>query len=166
MEINSQKRYLGIRLLGTLSTAVSLITFPFALWLPMLTTSKFVFSRHTFSLLTGLGDLFREEEYPLFLLIFLFCIVTPTIKLLVLTKFWIECRRPYAGKTLGWISNIGKWSMIDVFMCAILFVMLRLGFTITITIHEGLYYFIATVLTSMIATECAHQWVRQRSSDS
>ena len=148
-------------MLGTLSTAIALVTFPFALWLPMLTTSKFVFSRHTFSLLTGLGDLFREKEYPLFVLIFIFCIITPVIKLLVLTKFWIECDKPYAGKTLGWISNIGKWSMIDVFMCAVLFVMLRLGATITISIHEGLYAFIATVLSSMIAAECAHLWVKR-----
>jgi paraquat-inducible protein A len=152
------KRQTGIRLLGSGATLISFITFPFALWLPMLTSSKFVFSKHTFSLLSGLGDLFREREYPLFTLILLFCVITPTIKLLILAKFWIQCRKPDTDRTLEWISKIGRWSMIDVFMCAVLFVMLRLGITITITIHEGLYFFIATVLSSMIATECAHQW--------
>ena len=149
----------GILLLGIVSTFVALITFPFAMWSPMLTSSKFVFSKHTFSLLTGLGDLLREEEYPLFILILLFCVITPVIKLLFITKFWIQFRIPYSGKTLAWISKLGRWSMIDVLMCAVLFVMLRLGIMITITIHEGLYYFVATVLSSMIATECAHRWV-------
>jgi paraquat-inducible protein A len=155
----------GILVVGIASTTVSILSFPFALGLPMLTTSKFVFSKHTFSLLTGLGDLYHGKEYPLFLLILIFCVITPTLKLLVLAKFWILCNAPRPGKTLEWISKIGRWSMIDVFMCAVLFVMLRLGVTISITIHEGLYYFATTVLSSMIATECAHIWVKIKQTE-
>ena len=166
MKSPSPRYRTGVLWLGMASSLVSLVTFPFALWSPMLTSSKFVFSKHTFSLLTGLGDLFNEKEYPLFILILLFCIVTPVIKMLFITKFWIQFRLPSGQKTLDWISNLGRWSMIDVFMCAILFVMLRLGATITITIHEGLYYFAATVLSSMVATECAHRWIGLQKTES
>lgn len=146
--------------LGWVSLAIYLVTFPAGLWLPMLTSSKFVFSKHTFSLLTGIIDLYKGNEYALALLIGLFCVVTPTIKLLLLLKFWIQGNNDHRPKSIEWISRIGKWSMIDVFMCAVLFVTLKLGYTVSIQIHSGLYFFITAVISSMIATECALEWTK------
>lgn len=146
--------------LGLCSLVTSCITLPFAFWLPMLTSSKFIFSKHTFSLLTGLGDLYNGKEYALFILILLFCVITPILKLLILIKFWAQRNSNNMPRALDWISKIGKWSMIDVYMCAVLFVTLKLGYTVSITIHAGIYYFATAILSSMIATECAQQWAK------
>lgn len=148
------------RTLGISSLLISLATLPFALFNPMLTSSKFYFARNTFSVITGLQDLWEGGEYPLFILILLFCVCLPAVKLIILVTFWLSRSRRALSSQLNWIGRIGKWSMIDVYMCANLFVILKLGFTVNITLHNGLYFFAATIISSMISVECAIRWNR------
>jgi len=154
-----------IRIFGISFLIISIASFPFGIWSPMVTSSKFIVSRHTFSLLTSLQDLQRANEYPLFILILLFCILFPIVKLLILSKFWFHPNAAGGDKTLKAIASVGKWSMIDVFMCANLFVILKLGYTVQITIHNGLYYFALTVITSMLSSELAVHYAKRRNPE-
>jgi paraquat-inducible protein A len=50
------------------------------------------------------------------------------------------------------LSFLGKWSMLDVFVVAILVVTVKLGAIANITVHVGIYLFTLAVLASMLLT--------------
>ena len=54
--------------------------------------------------------------------------------------------RLYAG-----LDFIGRWSMLDVFVAAMLVVVIKLSLISDVEIHAGLYVFIAAVILSMVA---------------
>lgn len=44
------------------------------------------------------------------------------------------------------LETWGKWSMLDVFVVALLFVSVKLGSLANVTVHEGLYWFGGAVI--------------------
>jgi len=52
-------------------------------------------------------------------------------------------------KTVNRLAMIGKWSMADVFVVAILAATVKLNMIVSIEVHIGLFVFAAGVLTSM-----------------
>jgi uncharacterized paraquat-inducible protein A len=58
-------------------------------------------------------------------------------------------------RSLRWIKNLGQWSMGDVFVVALLVVILRIN-TLATSLHveprPGLYVFAASVITSMVVS--------------
>jgi paraquat-inducible protein A len=46
----------------------------------------------------------------------------------------------------------GKWSMLDVFVVAVLVVTVKLGAIANVEMHYGLYFFSAAVILTMIIT--------------
>ena len=44
------------------------------------------------------------------------------------------------------LETWGKWSMLDVFVVALLFVAVKLGAMANVTVHDGLYWFGGSVL--------------------
>ena len=65
---------------------------------------------------------------------------------------------PWFGRTdakqrssvLRVLDKLGKWSMLDVFIVAVLVVALKLGPLAEVTIEPGFYYFGAAVILSML----------------
>jgi len=58
---------------------------------------------------------------------------------------------PRVRRALHWVEAVGRWSMLDVFVIAILVVVIKLSLISDVEIHAGLYVFIAAVVLSMIA---------------
>lgn len=116
---------------------------------PMFTFSKFYFFNDTFSLLGGIFHLATQGEILLFLLLFSFSLVMPAIKMAGLL-YAINQPPGMAQRYLHKIAWLGKWSMLDVFVVAILAVTVKLGIIANIEIHPGLYIFAAAVLLSML----------------
>ena len=56
-----------------------------------------------------------------------------------------------------WLSVLGKWSMLDVFVVAVLIASVKLGSIASIEIHYGLYVFAASVILMMVATHLIHR---------
>ena len=52
-------------------------------------------------------------------------------------------------KSLTLIETLGKWSMLDVFVVALLLVSLKLGALAKVEVHYGLYFFTASVILTM-----------------
>ena len=92
---------------------------------PMMTLTKFVWIDNSFSLFAGTLQLFVDGQYFLFIILLTFSILLPVAKLILLLRFW------YADSSscdqlqhfMNWISHYGKWSMLDVFVVALLLVM-------------------------------------------
>jgi paraquat-inducible protein A len=121
---------------------------------PVVTLEKFVLIENTFSVLSGVGQLLLEGRWFLFLLIAGFSILLPVLKLLVLYRLLSPgCHdssrlRGY----LHWMHLYGKWSMLDVFVVAVLVVAVKLGALVEVEMRYGLYAFAAAVLLTMFIT--------------
>ena len=116
---------------------------------PMFTFSQFYFFNDTFSLLGGIFHLWEQGEVLLFVLLFCFSLVMPALKM---TALLYAINSPGARQR-QWLSRIawlGKWSMLDVMVVAILAVTIKLGIVVDVRIHSGLYIFAIAVLLSML----------------
>lgn len=121
---------------------------------PLLTLKKFILIENTFSILSGILQLFTEGQYFLFIIIFTFSIVLPVLKLMVLFRLLYsrQLSNPSLDKFLHWMHLYGKWSMLDVFVVAVLVVTVKLGVIASVEIHFGLYLFATAILLTMILT--------------
>ena len=133
---------------------VTAIMLALGLSAPILTLEKFFIIENTFSIFSGLLQLLEEGRIFLFDIILLFSVVMPIIKLGVLFRL--------LGSTVGSSETLhrylrlmhqyGKWSMLDVFVVALLIVAVKLGAVATVEIHYGLYAFGTAVLLTMAIT--------------
>ncbi|UCC40626.1 MAG: paraquat-inducible protein A [Candidatus Aminicenantes bacterium] len=133
---------------------LSLITLGIGISAPILTFKKLIFYKRTFSILSGLESLFKEGEYFLFLIIGAFSVLFPIAKILLLSIIWYFRSLPKqkAQKYLYYLGGISKWSMLDVFIVAILVVIVRLDVLGKIEVHWGIYIFAASVILSIFAS--------------
>ena len=138
------------------------ITYVIGITAPIMTLKKLVFITHTFSVTSGIRALFDEGEWFLFVLIGLFSVVLPVLKLGMLAVI-ANLRYSTTQKLDGWLgllAHYGKWSMLDVMIVAILFVSIKLGGLVSLEVHYGIYVFACSVLLTMAAT-----WLAEHLSD-
>lgn len=122
--------------------------------LPMFTFTKFYFFDDTFSLLRGIWYLQEQGEWFLFVLISLFSIALPLYKLALLWRMVdrLAGTRDLPARKVRQLVVLGKWSMLDVFVVALLVVTLKIDAIAKVTVHEGLYLFACGVIGSMALT--------------
>ena len=121
---------------------------------PIITFTKFIFIHNTFSILTACWNLLKQGQVFLFVIISLFSVTLPIIKLGLLTKLVLNDSVFSANtkKFLGWIHRFGKWSMLDVFVVAILVVVIKLGAIGNVEKHIGLYAYAGAAVLIMMLT--------------
>ncbi len=131
--------------------------------LPLLHTQQMVFWKSSYSVWAGVIELWKQNELALALILFFFSIVFPVVKLLGLTLLWFE-RLPEErrARLLHWLGLLGKWSMLDVFVVAILIVLVKLGPLAKIEPRVGVYVFTAAIGCSMLTTMYV-DWLARRS---
>ena len=129
------------------------VVFAIGIWAPLLTLKKLIFVKSTFSVLSGISQLFEEGQYGLFVLIAGFTLLLPAIKMIVLfVTLNGKYELAWQHRWVGWLSLLGKWSMLDVFVVAVLIASVKLGSIAKIEIHYGLYVFASSVLLMMVST--------------
>ena len=139
-----------INFLLVLSTILLLV----GIFAPMMTLSKFVWIESKFSLYAGTLQLFTDGQYLLFIILLLFSILLPVVKLIVLFRFWHSesSSSSQLEHFMNWLSHYGKWSMLDVFVVALLLVIVKLGVLATVEVHYGIYMYAAAGLLIMLCT--------------
>jgi paraquat-inducible protein A len=148
MQITTNKSVLLLLLI------VSALLLIIGLVAPIITFHKFIFIENTFSILTACWNLLKEGQLFLFIVITLFSVVFPIFKITILAKL-ILSKSPisiYAKKSLDLIHHFGKWSMLDVFVVAILVVVVKLGAIGSVEKHIGLYAYAGAAILIMIVT--------------
>jgi len=158
-------RVRNLRLLVWLAGALLAV----GLYAPVITLEKFVLIENTFSVLSGLWQMFQEGRWFLFIIIGVFSIAIPILKLFVLYRLLsrhchnAERLRGY----LHWMHLYGKWSMLDVFIVAVLVVATKLGVIAQVDMRYGLYAFAASVVLTMYITARVVQLVEyfERNAD-
>ena len=120
--------------------------------LPVLTVRK-LWEQNTFSVLSGIVNLWKEHYYFLAAIIFFFSIIFPIVKLITLFVIWfIQLTDLKRKLILNWLGALGKWSMLDVFVAAIIIVSIKLGALASAKAENGIYCFGLSILLAMIVT--------------
>ncbi|HIO93087.1 MAG TPA: paraquat-inducible protein A [Leucothrix mucor] len=143
---------------------LSLATLVIGITAPLLTLIKFSFLENTVSLLSTVQQFYAEKEWFLFIIIALFSLCVPIIKItsLLLILNVSYSLGSFLDKSLQVIETIGKWSMLDVFVVALLLVSVKLGALAKVEVHYGLYAFASSVLLTMALSYWIHRLSKQR----
>ncbi len=135
----------------------ALLLFGTGIFFPFFHVTKFWVFNDAVSVVGGILTLFHEGEYFLFGVLTLFTLVFPCVKLGLLLIIWLERDHDLARvrRLHLWVGSLGKWSMLDVFVVAILIVAMKSAGVADLHIGLGLYLF----TFSVIATQFASAWV-------
>jgi len=146
------KHTLLIRVL-VLASLVLLITGAIT---PLLTTERFYFFSNTFSLVSGLRQLVANNQILIAFVVGLFSLCVPFVKAVVI---WIAASGDESrGQWLTVADRFGKWSMLEVFIAALLIIALKLGPVVDTALHYGAFLLAASVLLSGLASQfLAHE---------
>jgi len=120
-------------------------------------TWRLVDERQTFSILSAIFQLRKDGSLFLFIVIFLFSVLFPIIKVCANLLIWMAMmgnRRAAAADNMKRIARklhwLGKWSMLEVFVAGLLCVLLKLGDVTRFKVEAGMWWFFGAVLLSMI----------------
>ena len=109
------------------------------------------------TILGGVITLWEHGSYPVATIIFLASVFVPIAKFLVLGWLCVSVRRRGINGRLNkarmyrLTELIGRWSMVDVFVVAILVALIRLGNVMTVLPGSAAIAFAGMVATTMIA---------------
>lgn len=120
------------------------------LLLPVLTVDTLATSATSYSIVQGVWELVSNGKFGLAVLIFGFSVVFPLLKLALLIRFCVHPSRYTAGRWLLWL---GKWSMLDVFVVAVLTGAGRLRLLSSFESASGVYWFAAAIVLTMVGAE-------------
>lgn len=131
------------RLIGPLSV-LNIALFGYVLFQPLLTTRVSFFLRNDISLWQAAIDLYRIDKF-LFVVVVMLGIVAPAIKMLAMIFVWYFSDLKRAPRYLRWLVLLGRLSMLDVMLLAILIVAFK-GIGIgSVDIKPGFYSYVALV---------------------
>lgn len=107
---------------------------------------------HSLSIAEGIVELFDYGHYLIGTLILVFSILFPLAKLGVLwTAAWNISHRDATKQLLLLVEKLGKYSMLDIFVIAILIIAIKgLPGGSTVNVEIGFYSFVLSVLLSLV----------------
>ena len=122
---------------------------------PMMTLTELMFFTHSFSILSAIKQLWQEGHWLLAIIISLFSVIIPIVKILLLFNLLHpNTTHPERRKRLlHLMHDYGRWAMLDVMVVAVLIVTVKLGALASIQVHIGLYIFGLAVLLIMLITQ-------------
>lgn len=142
---------------------VAMLLLVAGLVLPVMRVQKLVFWKDDYSILTGVKALWDDGQWFLAVVIALFSVTFPILKLAGLLGVWFSpMRRDQRGRLLFWVDVLGRWSMLDVFVVAVTIVVMSSKAALDATPRAGLYVFAAGVGLSMVLTMAMEQMGRGR----
>lgn len=122
--------------------------------LPILRVDSFLGTEEN-TIVGGVIAFWRDGDYPVAIIIFAASVVIPVLKLLSIATLCVAARAgrwPHAMTRLYRMTEfIGRWSMVDVFVVAILVGLVQLGSAISIHAGAAAVSFAAVVVLTMLA---------------
>jgi paraquat-inducible protein A len=132
------------------------------IFLPFTTVSKLWIFNNQISVYHGLVVLWQAGELFLFLILFIFTVCFPFIKMNCLLALWFYpgLKPDQARAFYKFVSHLGKWSMLDVFVVAILVLTIKSTNIASIKVGTGFFLFFISVML----TQFASMWTGQIAS--
>ncbi len=120
------------------------------LLLPILTLDTLGSRSAGYSVVTGIFRLFGSGKFLLGLVVLAFSVVFPIAKLYWLFRYCLNLPLRFKGR---WLLLLGKWSMLDVFVVAVIIGAGRLRLLSDFESEPGVYWFAGAVALSMVGAE-------------
>ena len=122
---------------------------------PIMSVQTWIFFYKDVSIFDVTQQLYEDEFLILAGLVFIFAIIFPGLKLLVMARAWVHLWFEGGGERFGLSLKLfdimGKWSMLDVFIVAVVIVGMQSSFVSDVELYPGIYFFAGSVLLSMLA---------------
>jgi len=122
---------------------------------PIMSMNKLGIKNST-TIWNGVQELYEGHQYELALLVFTASIFIPLMKLIGLFYLCLtadkEGRRHERTRIYRIVESIGKWSMLDVFVLAILVALVKMGAIANIQAEVGSSFFGAVVVLTILAS--------------
>ncbi|MBS9781260.1 MAG: paraquat-inducible protein A [Gammaproteobacteria bacterium] len=153
----------SVRKKGGLVTPIAFLLAAFFLFfpanlLPIMGTEAINMHRED-TILSGVAHLWHLGSYPIAIIVFVASFITPVFKMLSMSYLCYTCHRQstkhimFRTKLYHFTELIGRWSMIDVFVVALLGALVKMGAMATIEPRPGVLAFALVVFLTMFATE-------------
>ena len=159
-------RHKKFTILISLMVIADVMLYLFGIFTPFLTLDKFFIFNQTISLLNSIHILYQQKQVALAVIVALFSVFFPLIKLMLLTLIWFLIRDDRKiQKWLFRIEVVGNWSMLDVFVIAITIVAIKLSGLGNMRVEYGLYLFAASVILTKITLAIIHKLVLKKQAN-
>ncbi len=109
------------------------------------------------TILSGIGEFVDHGLYPIAAIIFTASIIVPLLKIVGLfllvyrVHTGVRLRPDKHSKFYHALEFLGPWSMLDVFVVALMVAIVELGFVTSVSAGPAINYFTLTVIFTMIA---------------
>jgi paraquat-inducible protein A len=111
---------------------------------------------HSSTIWGGIVSLAESGSWPIAIVIFMASMVIPFLKLIILFYLSLTAhpdRHPkFKTRLYLIVEAIGRWSMLDIFLLAVLVAMMKLGAWTTVVPELGSLLFAAVVIFTMLAS--------------
>jgi|TARA_B100000315_G_C14482765_1_gene543710 paraquat-inducible protein A len=121
---------------------------------PILSITKMGYESKS-TILGGVIDLWSDGTWGIASIVLFCSIVIPLTKIAALFYLCVSWKKQAANRNsflLRWIELIGRWSMLDVFLVAILVSLVKLGTIATVQPEIGIVAFSSVVVLTMFAS--------------
>lgn len=136
-----------------LTIAALILYFPANL-LPILKVESVVGDQQN-TIIGGVIQFWQQADYPVAIIIFCASVMIPVIKIIAIVALCVSARRGWHPRNMTRLYRvtefIGRWSMVDVFVVAILVAVVQLGSAISIHPGAAAISFAAVVILTMLA---------------
>ena len=141
-------------ILIVLMLVASVVFFVAGIFLPFTSVTKLWLFENQISVYRGLIVLWKAGELFLFLILFVFTVCFPFVKINAMLVLWLYPRldNQQAGKLYHFVSNLGKWSMLDVFVMAILVLTVKSSGVANIQVGSGFFLFFISVMLTQFSS--------------
>ena len=111
----------------------------------------------------SIAKLFESDDIIVALVILLFSVIVPVLKILSLLFVSVFMESKFAHSIVKFFKLIGKWSMVDVFVVAVFLVYLTAnkGDVSRAEVEVGLYFFLSYVIMSMLVSLSADKMLHK-----
>jgi paraquat-inducible protein A len=126
--------------------------------LPIMDTESLLLGSHSDTIMSGIVVLWRAGSWLLAIIVFVASIMVPMLKMIALLTILIAVHRGVSvhchdlSKLYRLLEIVGRWSMLDIFVVAILVTLVQLQFVANVTPGKGAAAFGAVVVLTMLAT--------------
>jgi len=164
--------FLSLRLFTIFASLATLQTLLFGLLTPILMVTihkkveylgDVVLSFESKGVMGSIAKLFENGDTVIALVILLFSVLIPLLKVTALLFVSLFAHNELAHKIIKFFKLIGKWSMVDVFVVAVFLVYLTANNADVsrAEVEVGLYFFLAYVIVSMLVSLSADKMLRE-----
>lgn len=137
-----------------LTIGAALLYFPANL-LPVLRIESSIKGEQENTILSGVAQFWQDGDYPVAIIIFTASVLIPILKVIAIIALCLAVKSGRSPATMTRLYRIteyvGRWSMVDVFVVAILVGVVQLGSVLKIEAGGGAFAFAGVVVLTMLA---------------